>query len=136
MSKPTIKIVPENKRLNFIPKHLGNYGVIYFETFAQAFARKMDSQYDGGLWVFAETENSFFMYPSEERNYSAHSDFSMVNDLTNVEFGMLVSFLALDRIMWQKHNSGMDNDKTIEQWYNMKDMLLDQNADKLYPIID
>ena len=134
--KSAIKIVKESNRLNFIPKHLGIFGVQHFENLVYAITEKNDKNYNGGYWEFAEVGDGFFMYPSEERMYSAHSDYSICDTLDNIAFGMLVSFLALDQMMWELHRRGKDTDKIINQWHALKNMLLDYDAEQLYPIID
>jgi len=55
----TASLVPENQRLQFLPRHLGRH-MLLGEATVYGFMRRLCRNYDGGFWEFIELSNGGF----------------------------------------------------------------------------
>ena len=92
-------IVEEEKRIDFLPAKFAGYlmAVLSFETNIYHQASKMDENYTGGYWEFADCANNkgFFMYPDTDDSLHLHN----INSYEEYEvdgriFGLIASLMV------------------------------------------
>lgn len=63
-------LVPEEQRLDFLPKHCGKYHYMMFEMTVYSMARRLCAEYDGGLWQYYELSNKgWYMALDDDRTF-------------------------------------------------------------------
>lgn len=64
----TAKLVPNNQRADFLPRHFGPRAYLKAENMIYTRMRALSDDYTGGLWKFYELSNGgFYMAPDEAR---------------------------------------------------------------------
>lgn len=92
-------LVPDEKRLSFLPSKLGN-SCVAFENIVYNLAREYCKDYDGGLWRFQElTNGGFYIWPDEGCAYDVLNWSNQWSGaLTAKAFGVGLSLMALSRL--------------------------------------
>ena len=64
------KLVPENRRLSFLPKHCGKPHYMQYEMAVYSMARRLCAEYDGGFWNYYELSNGgWYMGLDDDRTF-------------------------------------------------------------------
>ena len=117
-------VVPEQKRLDFLPGKIGRYKVV-FELLIYQMADTLTEDYNGGFWEFCELDNgSFYCRPDDSRQ-----KFRCVNmigesaELSADAVGLFVSVAALSEIANAAYRNGQNNEKLVEDYYKLRDFI-------------
>lgn len=103
--KDQINIVPAQKRLAFLAKHLNNKCSI-FENYLFATAEMLDPQYSGGYWEFAsikinDKKELFFCYPDSVIISASNPMNYAEGVMDNMTFGLICTIIALGNAFYE-----------------------------------
>lgn len=92
----TSAVVPEELRLNVLPRYLGSH-YLTGESYVYDWAARLCSQYEGGLWHFFELSNGgFYMAPATLGRVAVRWHLNDYNDMMGADaFGITVTLFAL-----------------------------------------
>ncbi|WP_427183796.1 antirestriction protein [Bordetella bronchialis] len=60
----TVRLVPDNERMNFLPKHFGQRLMLAGELAVYGWLDRLSEDYRGGYWHYYEIPGSFYMAPT------------------------------------------------------------------------
>ena len=133
MDKIIKTLVPENKRMDFLPKFCGKY-FMQFENMVYDDLRKMCKNYDGGLWEFYTLSNGgFYMAleqdePLELECYSNYYKGSMSAEAGSIA----INLFALNGLAWH-----LQPEKFSEYFHLLRDFALEhKEAKEIMKFID
>lgn len=109
MSKKPLPLVEGEARLGVFPKYLDNF-FAKFENALYNKAQEWDSNYTGGMWEFVDFGNCFFLYPAEDREYTAVTCYDTVS-VNRETFGLALTMLMLNHTVWFLHDKGPEHEK-------------------------
>lgn len=67
----TAVLVPENRRMNFLPSYFGPTAFIHGENAVYAFLERLSPDYTGGMWNFYEVSNGgFYLAPESDSTFT------------------------------------------------------------------
>jgi hypothetical protein len=130
MSKQIFEVteVPENERMGFLPKHLGNFfPAVRFERFEHLVYTLMEKhtsgQYLGGHWDFCEVSNgAFYMKLDTTEVFNATNPDNWFEGQMSAEaLSLAVNILAQNQILWALHNKGHDVSDLIVKYEALRD---------------
>ena len=100
MSTPDLKIasavVPDELRMNVLPRYLGRHYIIG-ESLVYDWAARLCSSYDGGSWhYFTLSNGGFYMVPADMGRVHVRWHLNGYNDMMGADaFGITVTLFAL-----------------------------------------
>jgi hypothetical protein len=84
----TATLVPDNRRLEFLPLHFGVRSMIKFETSVYGWMGNLCPEYHGGYWNFMELSNGgAFMFPSGVDRFELKVDGNGFDATVSAEVG-------------------------------------------------
>jgi hypothetical protein len=112
--KITSSVVPEELRLNVLPRYLGRH-YLTGESYVYDWAARLDRSYQGGLWHFFTLSNGgFYMAPADASRVHVRWHLNGYSDMMGADaFGIVVTLFALchlaekcgdDRIIGHYHS--------------------------------
>ena len=92
----TSSVVPEELRMNVLPRYLGRH-YLTGESYVYDWAARLDRSYQGGLWLFFTLSNGgFYMAPAEASRVHVHWHMNGYSDMMGADaFGITVTLFAL-----------------------------------------
>jgi len=127
-------IVPEEKRLAFLPKHLGNH-FFHFEMAVYDWMERLTSDYRGGYWHFYDlTNGGLYMAPKTDTQFRMVNALNYFDDTMSADAaGVAVCCFALC-ILSHKYPSFKS---FAEKFYLVRDYaLVHPEASKIIRLID
>lgn len=129
---PSMRIVPEDDRLDFLPEKFQNQLVLLnFDNHVFKFANKLCPNYKGGYWEFVELPNgAFFAYP----DFDGFKDCSCAENyaegsLNGRLLGIICTMFTLNHITW---NTYQTNEAAAEVanslYYKLRDYIYSDNT--------
>jgi Antirestriction protein len=126
----TAKPVPENQRLNFLPK-MFSPSPLYFlggENLIFGYAKAYLTGYTGGLWTFYKASNgAHFAAPSEEREWEIRIASNGFEATVSTEAaGIIVSLFALNVMVERAHGRGDGEvmELLADRYYELRDFAI------------
>jgi hypothetical protein len=100
-------VVPDHRRLEFLPRHFGARVMTRFEIAVYAWMGNLCPHYHEGLWTFIELSNGgAFIAPSGADEFEMKVDGNGFDATVNSEVaGTIVSAFALSALLWQGFDS-------------------------------
>jgi hypothetical protein len=128
------KEIPENKRLDALPKYFGAQMMI-FEGAVFDFMDRFCSDYTGGFWHFFSLDNGgFFMSPSSlEKEVSFSVDLNGFEGvMSNEAAGIACCLFAMSHLSFSDKTGNM-----AERYHELREFALDhQEAGLIFSAID
>lgn len=92
----TSSVVPEELRLNVLPRYLGRH-YLTGESYVYDWAARLNRSYQGGLWHFFTLSNGgFYMAPADASRVHVHWHLNGYSDMMGADaFGITVTLFAL-----------------------------------------
>lgn len=104
--KITAKIVPDEKRLSFLPKYFGKQ-YLKAETYIYDLMAAQCKDYTGGYWEFYETSNgAFYLAPNEEKMHIVVETNGYVGDMSGNAAGLVMTIVCVNDLCWAAHANG------------------------------
>ena len=103
----TATLVPDHRRLEFLPLHFGMRAMTKFETSVYGWMESLCPHYHGGFWNFIELSNGgAFMAPSAADQFEIKVEGNGFDATVGPEVaGIIVSAFALNGMLWQGYDS-------------------------------
>jgi antirestriction protein len=103
----TATLVPDNRRLDFLPLHFGERAMIKFETSVYGWMGNLCPNYNGGYWNYMELSNGgAFMCPSGVDQFEFKVDGNGFDATVSAEVaGIISTAFALNGLLWQGYDS-------------------------------
>ena len=100
-------VVPDHRRLEFLPQHFGTRVMTRFETAVYAWMGNLCADYHGGYWTFIELSNGgAFIAPSGADKFEMKVDANGFDATVSPEVaGIIASAFALNGLVWQGFDS-------------------------------
>lgn len=127
------RLVPDNQRLAFLPKHFGDRLMLRGEISVYGWLDRLSQDYRGGYWHYYEIPNGFYMAPSDYDKLRIvwpmnWCDRSMSSDAA----GIVATLYALCELCERFHN-----DELVEKYHALRDFVRDHpEAGAIYAAID
>jgi hypothetical protein len=123
------KVVPESKRMDFMPKHYGVRGMIGVESRIYSYAteglQNLDHTpaYRGGYWEFVEAEGAGWMYPTSIPDQVrlgpvCRGQFGGNVKLSREAAGLALTIIAVNH----EWNRNPENDALGEEWNRLMEV--------------
>jgi len=111
------RLVPENKRLDFLPRHFGNR-FLMFENMVYSFMNHFCEDYSGGYWQFYTLSNGgAFMSLDSDKTFNVCNPMNYFDGKISAEAASIgVNIFALNALL----NDPCD-EKLIDLYYALKD---------------
>lgn len=127
---------PEDKRLNFLPRHIGEDSgqFLHYEHLTFSFLEKASPDYGGGFWSFYNLSNGgFYMAPALERPLRIiWEDNYFDSEMSPDAAGICVSLMAQNAFAWE-----IDIDRFGEKFHALRDYAAQhEEAHLIYSFID
>ncbi|MGF6641684.1 antirestriction protein [Paraburkholderia sp. BL27I4N3] len=110
-------VVPEELRLNVLPRYLGRH-YMEGESLVYDWAARLDRSYEGGYWNFFTLSNDgFFMAPSNLGRVHVRWHMNGYSDMMGAEaFGITVTLYALCHLAEKTRD-----DTIIERYHQLRE---------------
>ena len=114
-------LIPEEKRMDFLPKHLGNH-FLKFEMLVYSFMDTFCEEYSGGYWEFYSLSNGgMFISVSGDPQYRVVNAMNYFDDTLSAEAASIgINLFALNAILCETRD---------EHIFDLYDHLYDFVAD-------
>lgn len=125
--KITAKIVPDDKRLDFLPKYFGKMH-LKAESYIYDLMGAQCKDYTGGYWEFYETSNgAFYMAPDDETMHIVVETNGYVGDMSGNAAGLVMTIVCVNDLCWAAHANGdiETSEKMADYYYLLKDFACD-----------
>jgi hypothetical protein len=133
----TVSVVPETRRMAFLPKHFGDQLFLAVEDAVFEHARNLTKRYEGGYWDFCEVSNgACYLRPDSRITWKAESENGNAKEMSSDAFGITVTIFALSHLSfrYQRHR---DVDKLSEHFHLLREYALEhQEAEAILAVID
>jgi len=130
----TASLVPDSRRLAFLPRWLGRRHYLRGELLVYTFAEKLSPDYRGGYWGFFECSNgAAFMAPQTSRTFATAWPDNYFSATLNAEsFGIVASLFALGYLA-----NNTNAESVIDRYHSLRDFACDHpDAGKILAAID
>lgn len=96
-------LVPDRRRLDFLPQHFGARTMLRFEGAVYDWMRNLCPSYGGGFWNYVELSNGgAFMFPADGQQYELRVDGNCFHDRVSAEVaGIITTAFALNGMLWR-----------------------------------
>lgn len=110
-------VVPEELRLNVLPRYLGRH-YLTGESYVYDWAARLDRSYQGGLWHFFTLSNGgFYMTPVEASRVHVRWHLNGYSDMMGADaFGIVVTLFALCHLAEKTRD-----DPIIERYHQLRE---------------
>ena len=100
-------LVPDNRRLDFLPRHFGERAMLKFENSVYDWMGNLCSAYNGGYWNYMELSNGgAFMVPAGVDQFEIKVDGNGFDRKVGAEVaGIIATAFALNGMLWRGHDS-------------------------------
>ncbi|MBB5408582.1 hypothetical protein HDG34_005637 [Paraburkholderia sp. HC6.4b] len=117
------KLVPESRRLRFLPKMLGKFLWPVAENLVYSCAAKLSPEYAHGAWNFYELSNgSFYLAPRAPERMTLRIEGNQFDSTMSADAaGITISLFVLNRLIWTIHEQGGNYDPQVEQYYALRE---------------
>lgn len=129
----TAKLVHDDHRLSFLPKHFGSM-LASAEQDIYTILRHICSSYTGGYWHFYELSNGgFYLAPDMDELLPIFIESNGYDGLLSADAaGIITTLYVLNRLTWVT-----ESEKTINQYYLLRDYIAHhKEAREIYAAID
>lgn len=112
-------IVPEGRRMEFLPSKFGVTAMLKVETAVFAWMERLCPTYIGGYWNFVELSNGgAYMVPSSAKFFNVCVDGNGFEGRVSADTaGVIATAFALNGLIWQGH------DKLSEKYEQLLDYI-------------
>ncbi|CAM4500691.1 MAG: Antirestriction protein KlcA [Legionella sp.] len=113
--------VKENKRIDFLPGHIGNH-FLRFENAVYYFTKKFCLEYNGGSWDFLNLSNGgFYIKPNSDERFSLFVESNHYEGtVTSDALGIITSLFSLNQIVFHDNSEIL-----IDKYYFLRDFALE-----------
>jgi len=103
----TATLVPDSRRLDFLPRHFGERAMLKVENSVYDWMRNLCSAYNGGYWNYMELSNGgAFMFPAGVDQFEIKVDGNGFDRKVGAEVaGIIATAFALNGMLWRGHDS-------------------------------
>ncbi|MFP4891239.1 antirestriction protein [Paraburkholderia sp. EG304] len=129
MKKALATLVPESRRLGFLPGLFGERRMIRGEALVYAWANRLSPDYTGGLWNFYKLSNGgAYLAPTRPERFNVAAIGSgYEGEMSADAFGVVVTLFALGQVAFEVAESarGADSDKLVDSYHALRSFALD-----------
>ena len=106
-SSITATLVPDNRRLDFLPRHFGERSMLRLENSVYDWMGNLCPSYRGGFWNYMELSNGgAFMFPAGVDQFEIKVDGNGFDRKVGAEVaGIIATAFALNGMLWRGHDS-------------------------------
>lgn len=109
--------VPQQQRLQFLPKHFGMRHMMRGEALIYGWARRLVEGYTGGYWEFFDLNNGgFFVVPNGAATLHVRAPNGFEADMAPEAAGIVVTLYALCQIA-----NETEEDSLIEKYHALRE---------------
>lgn len=103
----TATLVPDNRRLDFLPRHFGERAMLRLENSVYDWMGNLCPSYRGGFWNYMELSNGgAFMFPDGVDQFDLKVDGNGFDCKVNAQVaGILATAFALNGMLWRGYDS-------------------------------
>lgn len=103
----TARLVPAERRMDFLPQHFGARAMIKFEMSVYDWMGNLCPTYRGGFWNYVELSNSgAFMYPAGVEQFEVKVEGNGFHGTVGGEVaGIIATAFALNGMLWRGWDS-------------------------------
>jgi hypothetical protein len=119
----TVTVVPEGRRMAFLPKHFGDQIFLAVEDAVFEHTRGLtDEQYHGGYWDFCEVSNGACYLRPDEANklWKVESENGNAVEMSSDALGITVTIFALSHLTF-RYERHRDVAKLCEHFHLLRD---------------
>lgn len=103
----TATLVPDNRRLDFLPRHFGERAMLRVENAVYDWMGNLCPSYHGGFWNYMELSNGgAFMFPDGVDQFEMKVEGNGFDDKVGAEVaGIIATAFALNGMLWRGYDS-------------------------------
>jgi hypothetical protein len=106
-SSITATLVPDNRRLDFLPRHFGERSMLRLENSVYDWMGNLCPSYRGGFWNYMELSNGgAFMFPDGVDQFDLKVEGNGFDCKVGAQVaGIIATAFALNGMLWRGHDS-------------------------------